>query len=129
MDTKNIVIAVIVILIIAVGAFAYISISTQETKVEIETNDTIQNGDIITVQLKDLYRNGIPNQVIDLKILDDSGWAHNYNATTDDTGSGQIQILGLENGNYTAHAKFNGTLFLKESKNQVSFAVDDGYSY
>lgn len=40
----------------------------------------------------------------------------------------KIQILGLENGNYTAHAKFNGTLFLKESANHVSFEVTDGYS-
>ncbi|MCI6995166.1 hypothetical protein [uncultured Methanobrevibacter sp.] len=127
MDAKKIAIAVIVILIIAIGAFAYISISTQDTKINILTNDTIQNGDSITVELKDLYRNGIADQVIDLKILDDSGWAHNYNATTDDTGCAQIQVLGLENGNYTAHAKFNGTLFLKESKSQVSFAIDDGY--
>ena len=127
MDAKKIAIAVIVILIIAIGAFAYISISTQDTKINILTNDTIQNGDSITVELKDLYRNGIADQVIDLKILDDSGWDHNYNATTDDTGCAQIQVLGLENGNYTAHAKFNGTLFLKESKSQVSFAIDDGY--
>ena len=127
MDAKKIAIAVIVILIIAIGAFAYISISTQDTKINILTNDTIQNGDSITVELKDLYRNGIADQVIDLKILDDSGWSHNYNATTDDTGCAQIQVLGLENGNYTAHAKFNGTLFLKESKSQVSFAIDDGY--
>ena len=74
-----------------------------------------------------MYKNGIANQVIDLKILDDSGWAHNYNATTNEQGTSQIQILGLENGNYTAHANFNGTLFLKESKSQVSFEVSDGY--
>ncbi len=128
MDSKKIAIAVSIILIIAIVAFAYISLNTQETKVEIIAQNTIKNGDIITVQLKDLYRNGIPDQVIDLKILDDSGWAHNYNATTDKLGIGQIQILGLENGNYTAHAKFNGTLFLKESTNQVSFELNDGYS-
>ncbi|OEC97290.1 MULTISPECIES: hypothetical protein [Methanobrevibacter] len=127
MDLKKIAIVVSILLIIAIGSFAYISLNTQETKVDIITQNTIHNGDIITVQLKDLYRNGIPNQAIDLKILDDSGWAHNYNATTDELGIGQIQILGLENGNYTAHAKFNGTLFLKESANHVSFEVTDGY--
>lgn len=127
MDSKKIAIIVGIILIIGIVSFAYISLNTQETKIDITTEDTISNGDIITVQLKDLYRKGIPDQVIDVKILDESGWAHNYNATTDEFGSGQIQILGLENGNYTAHANFNGTLFLKESKSQVSFEVNDGY--
>lgn len=127
MVSKKITSIVAIIFIIAIVSFAYISLNTQETKIDINTESTISNGDNITVQLKDLYKNGIANQVIDLKILDDSGWAHNYNATTNEQGTSQIQILGLENGNYTAHANFNGTLFLKESKSQVSFEVSDGY--
>lgn len=127
MVSKKITSIVAIIFIIAIVSFAYISLNTQETKIDINTESTISNEDNITVQLKDLYKNGIANQVIDLKILDDSGWAHNYNATTNEQGTSQIQILGLENGNYTAHANFNGTLFLKESKSQVSFEVSDGY--
>ena len=37
-------------------------------------------------------------------------------------------VFALENGNYTVHANFNGTLFLKESHDNWAFAVDDGYS-
>ena len=64
-----------------------------------------------------------------MKVLDDSGWAHKYNVTTDELGCGYIQLVGLENGNYTVHANFNGTLFLKDSHSSADFRVDDGYSY
>ena len=130
MDIRRMaIIAIAAILIISVLAFAYISMNTSDTKIEIVCNDTIKNGDYITVQLKDLYRNVIPGQIIDLKILDDSGWAYKYNITTDDLGRGYIQIEGLDNGNYTVHANFNGTMFLRESHTNFAFKVDDGYSY
>lgn len=130
MDIRRMaIIAIAAILIISVLAFAYISMNTSDTKIEIVCNDTIKNGDYITVQLKDLYRNVIPGQIIDLKILDDSGWAYKYNVTTDDLGRGYIQIEGLDNGNYTVHANFNGTMFLRESHTNFAFKVDDGYSY
>ena len=54
MDIKNIaIIAVIALLVIAGAAFAYISMTKTVTKIEITCNDTIQNGDYITVTLKD----------------------------------------------------------------------------
>ena len=128
-DIKKIaLIAIIVILVVGIVALGYIYFNTANTRVSITCNETIQNGDYITVQLKDDYRNVIPGQVIDLKILDDSGWAYKYNVTTDELGRGYIQVLGLENGNYTVHANFNGTLLLKESHSNFAFAVDDGYS-
>ena len=129
MDIKKIaVIAVIAVLIVAVGAFAYISMNKTDTKIDIICNGTTKNGDYISVVLKDNYRNVIPDQVIDLKILDDSGWAHKYNVTTDDLGRGYIQLVGFDNGNYTVHATFNGTMFLKESHSNMAFQIDDGYS-
>ena len=129
-DIKKIaLIAIIAIIIVAILAVGYISMNTANTRVSITCNDTIKNGDYIYVQLKDDYRNVIPDQVIDLKILDDSGWAYKYNVTTDEMGRGYIQVLGLDNGNYTVHANYNGTLFFKESHSNLAFAVDDGYSY
>ncbi len=129
MDLKRIAIIACVILVVAIAAFAYISMNTTETKIDIHANSTIQNGGYIYIQLKDNYRHEIPDQVVDLKILDDSGWAHKYNVTTDEVGRGYIQVSGLDNGNYTVHANFNGTLFLKGSHSSFSFQVDDGYSY
>lgn len=129
MDIKKIAIIAAVILVVAIAAFAYISMNTTETKIDINANSTIQNGGYIYIQLKDVYRHEIPDQVVDLKILDDSGWAHKYNVTTDEVGRGYIQLAGFDNGNYTVHANFNGTLFLKGSHNSLSFRIDDGYSY
>jgi len=130
MDKKKMLfIAIAVIMIVAIAAFAFISMTSTVTKVEITCNETVQNGDYISVVLKDNYRNVIPDQTIDLKILDDSGWAHKYNVTTDEMGRGYIQLVGFDNGNYTVHANFNGTLFLKESNSNFAFEINDGYTW
>lgn len=130
MDIKKIgIIAVIIIAVIAVCSFLYISMNTTNTILEINCEPIIQNGDYIYVLLKDDYRNVIPDQPIDLKILDDSGWAHHYNVTTDELGRGYIQVLSFDNGNYTVHATYNGTIFNKAANSNYAFAIDDGYSY
>ena len=129
LNFRKIGIIVAIVLIVLVAAFAYISLNKTATKVEIECNDTIKNGDYISVILKDYYRNPIPGQIIDLKILDDSGWAYKYNVTTDELGRGYVQIAGFDNGNYTVHATYNGTMFNNEAHINFAFKVDDGYSY
>lgn len=126
---KTIFKVIAVIVVVAILAFAYVSFNTSDTKIVISANSTLQNGDNITIMLKDDYRNVFPEQIIDFKILDASGWAHKYTITTDENGTGQVQLEGFDNGDYTAHAYFNGTMFLKGSKSSFTFAVDDGYSY
>ena len=131
MDVKRTaMIAVIIVVILAVLSFAFISMNTSKTILTVEAgNGTVKNGDYITVLLKDDYRNVIEGQPVDLKILDDSGWAYKYNITTDELGRGYIQLQGFDNGNYTAHATFNGTMFLTDSRGSVEFTIDDGYGY
>ena len=129
MDIKNMaIIAVIALVIIAGGAFAYLSMTKTVTKIEITCNDTIQNGDYISVILKDDYRNVIPDQIIDLKILDDSGWAHKYNVNNP-----SLVVVSKEEYIYKYdvidNLSDNGTLFLKESHSNRAFQVNDGYSY
>ena len=129
LNMRRITIIAVIALIILVGAFAFISLNKTTTKVEIECNSTVKNGDYISVLLKDDYRHPIPGQIVYLKILDDTGWAHKYNVTTDEMGRGYIQLAGFDNGNYTVHATYNGTLFNKEAHNNYAFKIDDGYSY
>lgn len=130
MDTRKLVIAVvIVILVIAIGAYAFISINHVDTKIEITANNPSQNGDNITVQLKDSYRNVYPDQQIDLKILDDSGWAYKYSVTTGSDGCAYVPLNAFDNGEYTVHATFNGTMFMSEAKNSVPLVIDDGLGY
>lgn len=126
MDTKKLIGIVIVILIIAIGAFAFISANYHVTKISVTSNSTLKNGDALTLVLKDEYRNVYPNEVIDVKILDDSGWATKYNATTDENGQASVQLFALENGNYTIHADYNGTLFLSSSKAVTNLEINDG---
>lgn len=129
LNTTRIVIIAAIVLIILVGALAFISLNKTSTKIEFECNDTVKNGDYISVVLKDDYRHPIPDQIVDLKILDDAGWANKYNVTTDEMGRGYIQLAGFENGNYTVHATYNGTMFNTEAHNNFAFKIDDGYSF
>lgn len=127
MDIKKIIIAVIVILIIAVVAFSYISANTHQTRIDVLSNNTLKNGDTFEFVLKDNYRQVLPNQPVDIKILDESGWATKYNVTTDDEGKGYVTINALDNGNYTVHTSYNGTMFFTECKSVTNLIIDDGY--
>lgn len=128
MDKKQTVIAVvIVILIVAIGSFMFISANSHNTKIEVLSNDTLKNGDFISIMLTDEYRNPYPNEVVDIKLLDDSGWAHKYQVTTDNEGEASVELVALENGNYTVHCNYNGTMFNKESKKVTNLVIDDGY--
>ena len=125
--TKAILIAVIVIVIVAVASFAFISANSHNTKIEVLSNSTLKSGDFIEIVLTDDYRNVYPGEVIDVKILDDSGWATKYQATTDNNGKAAVELITFENGNYTVHCNYNGTLFHKETKSVTHLVIDDGY--
>ena len=111
MKTSNIVIAVIIVLIIAVVAFMFIQGNSHNTQVEVISNSTLKNGDAVQIELNDEYRYVYPGQTVHIKILDDSGWANNYDVVTDEQGQGAIVLSTYENGNYTIHTNYNGTLF------------------
>ncbi len=128
MDRKQTVIAlIIVILIVAIVSFVYVSANSYNTKIEVTSNDTLKNGDFVSIRLTDEYRNPYSNEVVDIKILDDSGWAHKYQVTTDNEGEGSVELMALENGNYTVHCNYNGTMFNKESRSITNLMINDGY--
>lgn len=129
MDTKRLAIYVIIIILIAVvGSFLYISGNSHNTKVEVTSNKTLQNGKFVEILLTDEYRNVYPGEVVDIKILDDSGWANKYQVTTDDKGEANVELVTFENGNYTIHCDYNGTMFNKESHTVYDLVIDDGYN-
>ncbi|WP_295601010.1 hypothetical protein [uncultured Methanobrevibacter sp.] len=128
-NVKTIIIAVIILLIVAVGAFAFIQANSHNTRVDVISNSTLKNGDMVQVVLNDEYRNVYPGETIYIKILDDSGWAHNYDVTTDDSGEASVVLSTLENGNYTIHTNYNGTLFNKPYHGVSQLEINDGYTY
>ena len=124
--TRTVIVAVVVILLIAAGAFAYISANSHNTKIDVLSNTTLKNGDYIKIMLTDEYRNAYPGEVVYLKILDESGWAHKYEVTTDDMGEGSVELQGLDNGNYTLHCNYNGTMFNKPTHSLTDLNINDG---
>ena len=127
--TKSVAIAAVVILIVAVASFAFISANSHTTKINMISNGTYKNGDNVEFMLTDDYRNVYSGETIDIKILDDSGWANNYDVVTDNYGEASVVLSAYQNGNYTIHTNYNGTLFNKPYHGVNSLVIDDGYDY
>ena len=129
MKAKSLLILIIiVVLIVAMGAFILIQSNSHNTKVEVISNSTLKNGDMVQIVLKDEYRNVYPNENVHIKILDDSGWADNYDVVTDNEGQASVVLAGFDNGNYTIHTNYNGTLFNKAYHGVDNLIIDDGYN-
>jgi len=127
MNFKGIVTIIVILLIIAVGAFMFIQANSHNTHVEVVSNSTLKNGDSVQVVLKDDYRNVYPNEEVHIKILGDDGWGNNYDVVTDNEGEASVVLSTYENGNYTIHTNYNGTLFNKPYHGVDSLVIDDGY--
>ena len=127
MNFKGIITIIVILLIIAVGAFMFIQANSHNTHVEVVSNSTLKNGDSVQVVLKDDYRNVYPNENVYIKILGDDGWGNNYDVVTDNEGEASVVLSTYENGNYTIHTNYNGTLFNKPYHGVDSLVIDDGY--
>ena len=127
MNFKGIVTIIVILLIIAVGAFMFIQANSHNTHVEVVSNSTLKNGDSVQVVLKDDYRNVYPNEEVHIKILGDDGWGNIYDVVTDNEGEASVVLSTYENGNYTIHTNYNGTLFNKPYHGVDSLVIDDGY--
>ena len=129
MNGRNIAIVVVVVLIVLAAAYFFIQSNSNNTRVEVISNSTLKNGDAVQIVLRDEYRNVYPGEGVHIKILDDSGWADNYDVVTDDDGEASVVLSTFENGNYTIHTNYNGTLFNKAYHGVDSLVIDDGYGY
>jgi hypothetical protein len=129
MKSNAIIMVVIIILIILIGGFLFVQGNSHNTKVDVVSNSSLKNGDMVQIVLTDDYRNIYPGEPVHIKILDDVGWANNYDVVTDDSGEASIVLETYENGNYTIHTNYNGTLFNKAYHGVDSLVIDDGYSF
>ena len=129
MKSKSIITLVIIILIIVIGGFLFIQANSHNTRVDVVSNSSLKNGEALQIVLTDEYRTVYPGEPIHIKILDDSGWGNNYDVVTDDLGRASVVLTTYNNGNYTVHTNYNGTLFNKEYHGVDSLVIDDGYGY
>ena len=127
MKSKTIITVVVIILVIIIGAFLFIQANSHNTKVDVISNSTLKNGDKVQIVLTDEYRNFYPGEKVQIKILDDSGWANYYDVVTDNSGEASVALSTLDNGNYTIHTNYNGTLFNKAYHGVDSLVIDDGF--
>ena len=127
MNSKALVTLAIIILIILIGGFMFVQGNSHNTKVDVISNSSLKNGDMVQIVLTDDYRNIYPGEAVHIKILD--GWANNYDVVTDDSGEAAVVLETYENGNYTIHTNYNGTLFNKAYHGVDSLVIDDGYDY
>lgn len=127
MNSKAIVTVAIIVLIILIGGFMFVQGNSHNTKVDVISNSTLKNGDAVQIVLTDEYRNVYPGEPVQIKILDDSGWAEYYNVVTDDEGEASVVLSTYDNGNYTVHTNYNGTLFNKAYHGVNELQINDGY--
>lgn len=127
MKSKTIITVVVIILVVLIGAFLFIQANSHNTKVDVISNSTLKNGDKVQIVLTDEYRNFYPGEKVQIKILDDSGWANYYDVVTDNSGEASVALSTLDNGNYTIHTNYNGTLFNKAYHGVDSLVIDDGF--
>ena len=128
MNSKAIITLVIIILIVLIVGFLFVQGNSHNTKVDVISNPSLKNGDMVQIVLTDEYRNVYPGEPVHIKILDDSGWANNYDVVTDDSGEASVVLSAYENGNYTIHTNYNGTLFKKAFHGVNQLVIDDGYN-
>ena len=127
MKSKTIITVVVIILVVLIGAFLFIQANSHNTKVDVISNSSLKNGDKVQIVLTDDYRNVYPGEKVQIKILDESGWANYYDVVTDNSGEASVALSTFDNGNYTIHTNYNGTLFNKAYHGVDSLVIDDGF--
>ena len=100
----------VVIIVAAVGAFVF-SQPTPTTNGKINTQinmlsgTSLQNGDQVQFELKDVKGSAIAGQNISIEYDDGSGYIQNYKILTDQNGKGFLNINGEDAGNYNITIK------------------------
>ena len=101
---KNIIIAILVVIIIAAGAvLAFGQFGKTDTQINIINNQTFQNGEQVTFELKDSQGNALSGQALNITYNGNS-----YSVTTDQNGKGYLTISGENAGKYEIEVKYAG---------------------
>lgn len=103
---KNVIIAILVVIIIAAGVAIMFGQSNGKTDTQIQflTNDTVQNGEQVSFQLKDASDNPIAGQTVNLTY----NTTEKYSVVTDENGTGHLFISGENDGKYELEASYSG---------------------
>lgn len=113
---------VVVIAALAVGV-AFLMTAKEECKLTIKCNETLKNGDKITIKLTGKDDNPIANAKLKVKLSgsDDK----NYELSTDSKGKATMKLSDIDAGNYSLNATFEGDDHHTPASCQKKFKVKE----
>jgi len=110
-NNDKIIIALVVVLIVILAAgvlFLNPGHAKVDSKVIVTSNTTLHDGENFTIRLTDLNKTPIANQRVNITIIDANGENNPQTVTTDANGDGNLQLNGLNPGEYTFNVTYGG---------------------
>lgn len=111
MDNNKIIyllLSIVIILLIACFAVSSTTFAKQDTAIRVTSNDTLYDGDYFSISLNNVNGTPLANQVVNLTIIDVNGAENHQQITTNESGSGKLQLNGLTPNNYTFNLTYGG---------------------
>ena len=128
---KNIIIALIIIIVIAiVGVFAFTQGNNGgkiDTQINIISNATMQNGDEIQFELKDVNGNIIAGEQVNITFTNDEN-NQTFTVVTDTQGKGYLLLENEAPGDRVVIVKYAGSDKYNGFEAQKSITIEEGAS-
>lgn len=127
MNKKTIsILCVVLIVILAIGiTSAYLTKnSCEKTNLTITSNDTLTNGELVTLKLSNESDIGIANKTINIQLTYSNNNTESINVTTDSNGIVNFTI-NLDSGIYFINATFNGDEHYKNSNATQNLTINE----
>ena len=111
-NKNNVIIAILILIIIVLSCIIGFMLlppsnAQKDSKLVITSNETLYNGDNLTVKLTDMNGTGIADQNVNVTIIDSDGSKNYKFIRTDSKGIANLEI-DKSAGNYTVNCTFGG---------------------
>lgn len=111
MENKNIIIILLIVIVILAAAIGVMFLSPfdvkTDTKLTITSNETLYEGDNLTVKLTDINGTGISDETVNVTITDKNGGSYRASVITNSSGIGVLE-LDKKAGNFTVNCTYGG---------------------